>query len=775
MIEYYFGKRREMGKRRNLHERARSDELNVQLNLLAAEHGYDVLGGDNATLMNTQKVAGSALDHGRNLHEVASEKRRLVRPGPPVKIDIGLGNKVKKGGDSMIRRRSGLTTEHRLDAAKTRTMKIGPEAAGEREHGDGSRRKGTNSVGRSSQEGGNSKAAKKRKRKHRENEAAGRHSKAARSSGGGGDGGGAATAAKTIAPLPVPEAPAATVVEGNTEDAEGLKWTDEHQHFLDATRWTLPQGVQAGSRIAMATTLQFSLATSSPLRSATAASLATVMIRDAREAICKLRTPMWCLSCVTNAEQMMMQTGDPELNGEGVAKLRNVRRQITRKEGGARTGGKGTLAAEVLIKVLIDLDEVYFKCQYFTSTTRVGGGGGVEAIMPVSYFRSTGPALDLAAAAVAKFKASPEMQNGGDTLGLLKWSAKAGATTVPSTPSNPLLEALRLRFVETVVLFHHSGLAQDGRFKEALVSSRAGSNPGAMQHQHLDPKPKAGKKKKKKRAASDLDSKAAAVAAANEPVCDGLLASWRDSCRDWLARFYGFATPNKKALGAIKKVGPLVEVGAGTGYWSSLLRARGADIVSYDIAPAQLAAAAGASRSKSKKGSAKHKAMNEYHGNVPGFTDVRIGDSRCVAEHKDRALFLCYPPPAEPMAADTLKAYAGNCVVYAGEWRGLTADPLFEKLLEKSFRLESRLSLPNFGNQASQLTVWRRRSQDRSAAASSGSSSSTMLACNGWPVKTLPTANLLEDTNGAGACCSLLSVFADVRSSDDVIVFAVES
>jgi len=181
------------------------------------------------------------------------------------------------------------------------------------------------------------------------------------------------------------------------------------------------------------------------------------------------------------------------------------------------------------------------------------------------------------------------------------------------------------------------------------------------------------------------------------------------------------ATPNKAALVAIKKVGPLVEIGAGTGYWASLLRARGVNMVSYDIAP-QVNLEGGASQSTLKKKSSK---QNEYHGNVPGFTKVLQGNAMRAAEHGDRALFLCYPPPAEPMAADALKAYNGNCVVYVGEWGGLTADLMFERSLQKSFRLESQLSLPNFGNQASQLTIWRRRLPEEPAAPLSN----PMVAC----------------------------------------------
>ena len=52
-----------------------------------------------------------------------------------------------------------------------------------------------------------------------------------------------------------------------------------------------------------------------------------------------------------------------------------------------------------------------------------------------------------------------------------------------------------------------------------------------------------------------------------------------------LTRSVGFGVPNEAALALVAKYGPLVEVGAGTGYWAALLRARGVDVDAYDVQP----------------------------------------------------------------------------------------------------------------------------------------------------------------------------------------------
>jgi tetratricopeptide (TPR) repeat protein len=52
--------------------------------------------------------------------------------------------------------------------------------------------------------------------------------------------------------------------------------------------------------------------------------------------------------------------------------------------------------------------------------------------------------------------------------------------------------------------------------------------------------------------------------------------------RDSLVRKYSWAIPDEEALATIGSYTPLVEIGAGTGYWAALLRKRGADMIAYD-------------------------------------------------------------------------------------------------------------------------------------------------------------------------------------------------
>ena len=79
------------------------------------------------------------------------------------------------------------------------------------------------------------------------------------------------------------------------------------------------------------------------------------------------------------------------------------------------------------------------------------------------------------------------------------------------------------------------------------------------------------------------------------PICDPLLESWRHNSRDWLARLYAFAVPNTAALAELSTHAPIVEIGAGTGYWASQLKNMGVDVVAYDVKPPASSSASSAS------------------------------------------------------------------------------------------------------------------------------------------------------------------------------------
>jgi len=52
---------------------------------------------------------------------------------------------------------------------------------------------------------------------------------------------------------------------------------------------------------------------------------------------------------------------------------------------------------------------------------------------------------------------------------------------------------------------------------------------------------------------------------------------------------------------------------------------------------------------------------NEFHANAPTFVEVEQADVvRLVTVPSDRALFICYPPPNDPMALNALQYFTGQ-------------------------------------------------------------------------------------------------------------------
>jgi hypothetical protein len=214
----------------------------------------------------------------------------------------------------------------------------------------------------------------------------------------------------------------------------------------------------------------------------------------------------------------------------------------------------------------------------------------------------------------------------------------------------------------------------------------------------------------------------------HETPAPEILSEWRDSCRDFVCNIYAYATLspeiNSKILEFLfrHKVRKIVEVGAGTGYVAKVLgdaaaamvdsdeKHQGIEIEAWDIAPMPLVSDPDVHYGKP----GQSEAMNEYHGYTPAFCAVKKSTAKVSTivnngdAHKS-ALLLCYPPPQSSMANDTLSAFlksGGSFVIHIGEFKGLTGDQDFEKLLQRKMKCIKRLPTLTWGTDASHVTIW---------------------------------------------------------------------
>lgn len=157
---------------------------------------------------------------------------------------------------------------------------------------------------------------------------------------------------------------------------------------------------------------------------------------------------------------------------------------------------------------------------------------------------------------------------------------------------------------------------------------------------------------------------------------------------------YAWAVPNEAALETLSKLGPIVEIGAGTGYWASLLQARGVDIKPFDRYPPD-------------------KYPNHYHSQRHVWTHVLRGGPEKAATYPERTLLICWPPLNAPVAYEALSNYRGRTVVYIGEFGGCTGDRKFHAALDRDFTQIETVNLPNWPNIHDRLMVWRRKRRKR--------------------------------------------------------------
>lgn len=159
-----------------------------------------------------------------------------------------------------------------------------------------------------------------------------------------------------------------------------------------------------------------------------------------------------------------------------------------------------------------------------------------------------------------------------------------------------------------------------------------------------------------------------------------------------LVRKFSWAIPDDDALDIIRKHSPqgLVELGAGKGYWASLLKKKGVDVLAFDKNPVQ---------------------SNDFTDQKDPWFDVLPGDWRVTTKHKLRTLFLCWPTYDDSWAYQALKNYhghGGKTLIYVGEHDGgCCADDKFFEYLSKHFVEIAEHDIPHWWAVHDRLWVYR--------------------------------------------------------------------
>lgn len=166
-----------------------------------------------------------------------------------------------------------------------------------------------------------------------------------------------------------------------------------------------------------------------------------------------------------------------------------------------------------------------------------------------------------------------------------------------------------------------------------------------------------------------------------------------------LTHKYAWAVPNAEALATVAQQGKVVEAGAGSGYWASLLREMKADVVAFDVHGTGLQGSLDA---------------NRFHSGARAWTDIVRGDATAIKQYPDRSLFMSFPPEDDPFAYDVLRRYKGDRFVYVGEPAGgVTGDEKFHNLVARGWKEVKTVEIPRWESSSGflqdALTLYERR------------------------------------------------------------------
>lgn len=162
---------------------------------------------------------------------------------------------------------------------------------------------------------------------------------------------------------------------------------------------------------------------------------------------------------------------------------------------------------------------------------------------------------------------------------------------------------------------------------------------------------------------------------------------WSWEKRDAFVHQYGFSIPTKEAVETLCALSPLVEIGAGSGYWAAILTAAGADVIATDW------------------GTGYPFERGEYH------PILRMGAVAAVKAHPERNVFASWPCYAKPWAGNAAKAMRPGrtlALISEGPFGCIGDDRLFARL-ERDFEEPVTVPSAQFPSLHDRLRLYRKK------------------------------------------------------------------
>jgi len=155
-----------------------------------------------------------------------------------------------------------------------------------------------------------------------------------------------------------------------------------------------------------------------------------------------------------------------------------------------------------------------------------------------------------------------------------------------------------------------------------------------------------------------------------------------------IARYYSEAIPTTAVIKRLAVLGPIIEVGAGGGYWARLLRDIGGDVIATDAAAPE---------------------TNGWYGDLTPWIDVQqVTATDAVTEHPERVVFGCWPPRPGYMT-DVLDIAPQTTLALVTDGRTACGeDPMYDRL-ERLWTRSEDMAIPRWPGRHDRLMIWRRQ------------------------------------------------------------------
>lgn len=149
---------------------------------------------------------------------------------------------------------------------------------------------------------------------------------------------------------------------------------------------------------------------------------------------------------------------------------------------------------------------------------------------------------------------------------------------------------------------------------------------------------------------------------------------------------YGFAILWSRAIEAMRPYAPLLEIGAGSGYWTYELRNYGIDCIATDTMDGEYG------HFEREGTSSTLRRWKKQYVEIEQLNSVEA-----VRKYPNRNLLTVWPDYDASWAADALDIFTGQTVIYMGEGYGnATADDRFHMLLNDRFGNREVIPMPHF-------------------------------------------------------------------------------